>query len=123
MLAPEGRHSGEKFPVSGAVPACVTGCVRRQGDHGSYHCGLVTLTEGRWLCALGVGEKVRRDGLELVLPEGSVTRGVPHDLGYLYDPADFPQPGQHQAHERQANSEVHPKSHHAGDLSRLRDAS
>ena len=72
---------------------------------------VVTLTEGRWVCALEVGEKVRRDGLKLVLPEGSVTRGftrgVPHDLRHLCDPADLPQPGQDQAHERQANCELH----------------
>src|SRR5208337_5045008 len=63
-----------------------------------------------WLCALEVGKKVRRDGLKIILPEGSVargfTRGVPHDLRHLRDPADLPQPGQDQAHERQANSEL-----------------
>src|SRR5580658_2762125 len=67
--------------------------------------------EGRLFGTLEIGEEVGRDRLEVILPQGCVTRGfsaaVPHDLLYFRETPDLPESGHDQHKERQAACAFH----------------
>ena len=78
---------------------------------GSDHAGRMAFAEGRLFGTLEVGENVRRDGLKVILPQGSVTGafagGIPKNLLHFGETADLPQPEQDQHKERQATRKFH----------------